>query len=482
MNTVLDNDINEQFTNIIIEKALLGYLMINNDVFDEIANIIIDSSVFYYPLHQKIYTVVADILNKGGSADSITVSSYSIKKDFDDLTFEYINSLTYNIISTNQKSYSAYAKELNDLYLKRAILYYRDKINSYLETSLNIDDILAQLERDIFNLSDKGMLENNSIKYSDLLNKTLQVIDINRKKQGIIGITTGLRDLDNVLGGLQNSDLIILAGRPSMGKTALATNIAFNAAYKFAETQQEPGAPVVIFSLEMSAEQVTSRIMASQLGINNEKLRKGNINDDEFVQINQYLANNKDIPIFIDDTPSLDINKLKTRCRLLKRKYNIGLVIIDYIQLILPAEKSSQENRTAEISSISRNLKAIAKELNVPIIALSQLSRAVEAREDKKPLLSDLRESGSIEQDADIVAFIFREEYYVSRAEPQMAKNEEEYQKKLIEWKIRYEEVKDKATIIIAKNRHGRIGNIDIQFVQELTQFKDLAPKYLRAQ
>jgi replicative DNA helicase len=304
----------------------------------------------------------------------------------------------------------------------------------------------------------------------------------------ISGRTTGLDDLNAKIGGLHESDLIILAGRPAMGKTSLATNIAFNCAVRHIrdlahgiDPAKSVGAPVAFFSLEMSADQLATRILAEQAEISSELLRMGRISHQDFQRISRASQDLNDLPLYIDDTPALTIGALRTRARRLKRRHDIGLVVVDYLQLLQGSGRAN-DNRVNEISEISRGLKTLAKELSVPVIALSQLSRAVESREDKRPQLSDLRESGSIEQDADMVWFIFREEYYHNAGKPDFptATSSEDAKEKYRKWEERHEEVVNKATVIVAKQRHGSTGNVQLKFISEFTKFDNLAPEYQR--
>jgi replicative DNA helicase len=293
-----------------------------------------------------------------------------------------------------------------------------------------------------------------------------------RRSSHISGVTTGLRDLNKKLGGLQPSDLLILAGRPSMGKTALATNVAFNAAQAHAKSKGKEGAIVAFFSLEMSAEQLATRILAETSEVPSEKIRKGEVRDTEFrrfVEASQTLAS---IPFYIDDTPALSIAQVRTRARRLKRQFGLGLIVIDYLQLLRGTSSSAAQSRVLEISEITRGLKALAKELAVPVMALSQLSRAVEQRDDKRPQLSDLRESGTIEQDSDVVMFVFREEYYIERRQP--AEGTAEH----MTWQADMEKAHNIAEVIIGKQRHGPVGTVKLHFEGQFTRFSDLANPY----
>jgi replicative DNA helicase len=463
-----------KFSNIEAEKSLLGFLIINNNFFEEISETIFEE-IFYLKIHQQIFGIIKNLLDKSQVADIVTISNFSsYAPELKEITFDYLLDLTNAIVSTG--GHKDYANLLYDLYIKRQILELQNNISNYLQEEEESASQIAKIERDIFSLAEKGVISRDSMDFGTSLELALNAAKTaSQYKNGISGVTTGLIDLDNKLGGLQRSDLIVLAGRPSMGKTALATNIAYNAASTFA-SKGNPGSPVVIFSLEMSAEQIASRILSSEVNVSSDQLRKGILTDSDFERLAVAVQTLKNIPIFIDDTASLTTTMLRTKCRRLKRQHNIGLIVIDYIQLLRIDRKI--DSRVNEVSEITRTLKAIAKELDVPIIALSQLSRAVETRDDKKPMLSDLRESGSIEQDADVVSFIFREEYYLQREEPQMPKKDESedgFKKRYEQWQKRLTEAKDKATVIIAKNRHGAIGNVDLLFNSARTQFGNLA-------
>ncbi|HEX2150941.1 MAG TPA: replicative DNA helicase, partial [Stellaceae bacterium] len=382
-----------------------------------------------------------------------------------------------------------YGRTIHDLYLRRELITVgQDIVTEAFEHDL--DDLATeQIERaeaKLFELASSGQAEGGPREFRFALTSAITMAQAAFKRDGkIVGVATGFTDLDKKLGGLHPSDLIILAGRPSMGKTALATNIAFNAAKDYQPAhgpdgridltrQAEDGAVVAFFSLEMSAEQLATRILAEESGTSSDKIRRGEVRRedfDKFVMASQRLAA---IPLYIDDTPALSIAALRTRARRLKRQHGLGLIVIDYLQLMRPsAAKGGQENRVQEISEITRGLKAIAKELNVPVLALSQLSRAVEQREDKRPMLADLRESGSIEQDADVVMFIFREEYYLSRSEPprRAEESDQKFNERYEDWQRRSEAAFGMAEVIIAKQRHGPIGTVKLHFEAETTKF-----------
>ena len=362
-------------------------------------------------------------------------------------------------------------------------------IQETIENSNELEgyDLIENAENDLYNLSQSGSTERKYTPFSQALKSAIDIIDQSFKKDGkIAGLPTGLKDLDKKLGGLHKSDLVIIAGRPSMGKTALGTNIAFNAAKKFKEEEDEFGNKIIVdggkvafFSLEMSSEQLATRVLAEQSKITSDKMRKAELSKDDFTKIAKVSSELQNLNLFIDDNPVLTIPSLRSRARRLKRIYNIDLIIIDYLQLMSGSSNSRNDGRVQEISEITRGLKGIAKELNIPIIALSQLSRQVEQREDKRPQLADLRESGTIEQDSDVVMFIFRESYYLERMEPikKPDEAEEKYNEKHQRWIELCEKNYNTAEIIIAKQRHGPIGTIKAHFDPNFTKFSDLTTK-----
>jgi replicative DNA helicase len=374
-----------------------------------------------------------------------------------------------------------YSEVIMDLAVKRSLI---DIGSEVVHEAYNQDvDITAveqieKAEQHLFDLATTGDSRSGFVPFRAASNTAITQANLAFKRKGtIIGVPTGLRDLDNLLGGLQDSDLLILAGRPSMGKTALATTIAYQAALRFQRDHEESDIAqkskpksVGFFSLEMSAEQLANRVLAARSRVQSNRILRGDMTDEEFEKLltaDQELAS---LPCYIDDTPALTISALRTRARRLKRTQNLGLLVVDYLQLVRGSSASSQQNRVNEVSEITQGLKAIAKELNLPVIALSQLSRAVEQREDKRPQLSDLRESGSIEQDADVVMFVYREQYYVERKMPS-----DETSAEYAAWNEHYQRVMNKAEVIIAKQRHGPIGHVLMQFQGEFARFHDLA-------
>jgi replicative DNA helicase len=371
-----------------------------------------------------------------------------------------------------------YGRTIHDLHLRRELIQVgEDMVNTAFDPS--VDETATQqiesAEQQLFRLASEGGHEGGFQEFKHSLTEAIQMVEAAYKRDGrLTGVAMGLRDLDAKLGGMHRSDLVILAGRPSMGKTALATNIAFHAARCHLRAREEAGesgddgATVGFFSLEMSAEQLATRVLSEQTGIPSEKLRRGQLTNDDFLKVVTVSQELEKIPLYIDDTPALSISALRTRARRLKRTHGLGLIVVDYLQLLRPAIRNKQDNRVQEISEITQGLKALAKELDLPVLALSQLSRAVEHREDKRPQLSDLRESGAIEQDADVVMFVYREEYYLERKRPEPDTQEHE------DWMARMERVHGVAEIIIGKQRHGPTGLARLQFDGSTTKFRDL--------
>jgi replicative DNA helicase len=371
-----------------------------------------------------------------------------------------------------------FAQQIYDLALLRALIGVgRDLVEGALDTSEDVAP-LAQIERaetELYRVAEEGGAEGRAKSFSDATKEALEMAERALNSGGhLSGFTTGLESLNAKIGGLHKSDLIIVAGRPGMGKSALGTNIAFAAARRFLADMQDgieapksAGAPVALFSLEMSADQLATRILAEQSGISSENLRMGRISQQEFRQLARAAAELQSLPLYIDDTPGLTIAALRTRARRLKRQRGIGLVVVDYLQLLQGTSKSGDSNRVQEISEISRGLKQLAKEIDVPVIGLSQLSRAVEQREDKRPQLSDLRESGSIEQDADIVLFIYREDYYLAAKQP--AEDHPDF----AAWQEEMGRAYGRAEVIVAKQRHGATGKVRLRFDSRITKFSD---------
>ncbi len=462
--SIVKEKFSELPNNIEAEQAVIGSILSSNDLFDDISPIITEIN-FYDPLHQKIYSAIQNLIYKGLLANPITLKNY-FENDKDDLNVpEYLIKITKFASSTRQAI--EYSKIIYDMYVRRELIKISENIIDNVklkDINLSGKKIIEDSEKVLFDLAEKGSFNSTIIKFEDALKQTLDMASSAYKnEEGIVGVPTGLKDLDDRLGGLHKSDLVIIAGRPSMGKTALATNIAFHAAQKIQETGKKSS--IAFFSLEMSSEQLSTRILAEQSRIKSNDIRRGKISEEQFEQFLETSKNISDLPLFIDETPAISIAALSNRARRIKRIHDLDMVVIDYIQLM--RANNNKDGRVQEISEITQGLKALAKELSVPVLALSQLSRAVEQRDDKKPQLSDLRESGSIEQDADVVMFVYRESYYLERKEPRPATVEH------AEWQAKMNEVSNLAEIIISKQRHGPTGNIMLEFESMFTKFKD---------
>ena len=483
ISSAIDNKI-EQLSNVEAEIALIGCILWDNRNFEKISDFL-DENHFVDHSHQIIFKQIKELLNKNVLVSPITLKNYLSENDFGLEITKYLNQ--YKDSSPSTQNTFQYAKIIYELHLKRSLIGIgQNIINDTFETNTENtgENLIESAENDLYNLSNTGNAERKYSKFGDSLKDAVNIINEAFKREGkLAGVASGLRDLDNKLGGLHKSDLIIIAGRPSMGKTALGTNIAFNVAKSFKERIDEignkkliDGGKVAFFSLEMSSEQLATRILAEQTRISGDKMRKAELLKDDFKKIAKATSDLEDLNLFIDDNPILTIATLRARARRLQRLHGIDLIIIDYLQLMSSSNRSKNENRVQEISEITRGLKAIAKELNIPIIALSQLSRQVEQREDKRPQLSDLRESGTIEQDSDVVMFIFRESYYLERMEPikKPEEIEEKYQERTSRWQELCEKAHNTAEIIIAKQRHGPIGTIKTHFDSNYTRFSDM--------
>jgi len=473
------------------EQALLGAILINNTAYYRVSEFL-QPEHFGNAVHGRIFAAIGKLLGRGQIANPVT-----LKNLFDqDGALTEIGGAQYlaRLAGAAAAIINAedYGRAVHDLYLRRELIALgEDVVNDAFRQDLDdpAREQIERVEKKLFDLATTGETEGGFRAFGTALTSAILNAEAAFKRSGkTVGVATGFVDLDRKLGGLHPSDLVVLAGRPSMGKTALATNIAFYAARNYRPAVEregktaEDGAVVGFFSLEMSAEQLATRILAEESGVSSDRIRRGDVSHedfDKFVQASQQLAALK---LFIDDTPALSVAALRTRARRLKRQQGLGLIVIDYLQLLRPSSQTrAQENRVQEISEITRGLKALAKELDVPVLALSQLSRAVEQREDKRPMLADLRESGSIEQDADVVMFIFREEYYLSR-EPTRRPDEAEskFSDRYQEWRERLEIVHGLGEIIIAKQRHGPIGTVKLRFDAETTKFDNyMAPDHL---
>ena len=469
----LQNNIeNKQPSNIEAEQALLGSILVNNDIIDEISTIV-NATTFYDPAHVKIYEVIESLNNKGMIANPITIKNFFEKDNMlkEVGGTEYLVKLTR--FSGSAKQAIDYAKIIHEMYLRRELVLISDKLSAdTLDANAreqNAENIIESKEKSLFDLAERGSFSQSFLKFNQALDQTIEMATLAMQSdQGVVGVPTGLTDLDEKLGGLHKSDLVILAGRPGMGKTALATNIAYHAAQNLMSRQEKSS--IAFFSLEMSSEQLSTRILSEQARIKSDDIRRGKVTEDE---INRYIETSRNIynlPLYIDETPAITISTLSNRARRIKRLFGLNLIVVDYIQLMRsPNSNNRNENRVQEVSEITQGLKALAKELKIPVLALSQLSRAVESRDDKKPQLSDLRESGSIEQDADVVMFVYREAYYLENKQPKLGSIEH------AEWQSKMNDVNGLADIILGKQRHGPTGTVKVEFEGIYTKFKDLS-------
>ena len=464
---LVKNQFKELPNNIEAEQAVIGSILVSNDIFDDVS-IIIDNKKFYDPVHQKIFAAIENLISKGMLANPITLKNYfENDNSLAELEgHEYLVKLTK--FSTTIRQAIEYSKIVYDMHIRRELIKISETMtenasNKILDLPGN--KIIEDSERLLFDLAEKGSLNTSFIKFDQALNYTIEMAsNAYKNEEGIVGVPTGLTALDDRLGGMHNSDLLIIAGRPSMGKTALATNIAFHAAKKL--QLKGTKSSIAFFSLEMSSEQLSTRILAEQSRIKSNDIRRGRISEEQFDKFIETSKNISELPLYIDETPAISIAAMSNRARRIKRLYGLDLVVVDYIQLMSAA--NTRDGRVQEISEITKGLKALAKELSVPVLALSQLSRAVEHRDIKKPQLSDLRESGSIEQDADVVMFVYREAYYLERKEPRPATIDH------AEWQAKMNEVSNLAEIIIGKQRHGPTGNINVEFEAMFTKFRDI--------
>jgi len=464
--------------NIEAEQAVLGALLVNNDAAGRVGEFLL-AEHFFEPAHQRIFDAANRLIERSQLANPVTLKHFFEQEQ----TLTQVGGAQYlgRLVGAAVTVYNVqhYARIVHDLAIRRGLIDIGEEIlHDAVEAEVD-DGAQEQIERAeqrLFDLAEKGQREGGFQSFSATLTEAIRRADAAYKRDSrLVGLSTGLTDLDQKLGGLHRSDLIILAARPAMGKTAFVTNIAFDAARSFrAETDQQgqtraiDGAVVGFFALEMSAEQLATRILSEQAGIPSERIRRGTIGEDEFFRVVEASQRLNEVPLFIDDTPALSIAALRTRARRLKRTHGLGLVVVDYLQLLRPSGRNRNDNRVQEISEITQGLKALAKELDVPVLAVSQLSRAVEQREDKRPQLADLRESGTIEQDADVVMFLYREEYYYERKEPEHDTPQH------AEWLAKAERIHGIAEVIIGKQRHGPTGTVRLQFTRETTKFNNL--------
>jgi len=462
-----------------VEQALLGALLVNNKALEKVSEFLRPAH-FFNAVHGRIYEAIVKFVERGQDASPATLKLYF--ENDENLQHagggQYLADLAANVISV--MNVADYGRTIYEMHLRRALIVLgEDVVNEAYSYDVDVDasQQIEETEKKLFELATAGDYKGGFTALKDSLLVAIKQAEAAFQREGeVTGVTTGLIDMDKKMGGLQKSDLVILAGRPSMGKSALATNIAVNAARAYANHGGKEGAVVGMFSLEMSAEQLATRILADLSSVPSDKIRRGEVKDTDFhkfVEASQELSK---FPLFIDDTAALTLSAIRTRARRLKRQHNLGLIIIDYLQLIDSGARGGVQNRVQEVSEITRGLKALAKELEVPVLALSQLSRNVESRDNKRPQLSDLRESGSIEQDADVVMFIYRDEYYLEREEPgrKPEETEEKFNQRYADWQERMEENHNVAECLLAKQRHGPIGTIKLHFDGEFTRFSNL--------
>lgn len=464
--------------NIEAEQALLGAILVNNDAFYRVSDFL-RSDHFYEPLHRKIYEVAAEFIRMGKVANPVTMKTFlPAEEKVGELTVtQYLARLAAEAVTVINAM--DYGRAIYDLAVRRALITVgEDMVNIAYDAPVEMSpgEQIEDAERRLFELAETGRYDGGFGSFGDATKLAIDMANAAFMRDGnLSGIATGLRDLDGRMGGLQASDLIIIAGRPGMGKTSLATNIAYHIAAAYEPVQQADGSfkpknggVVGFFSLEMSSEQLATRIISEQTEIPSSKIRRGDITEADFEKLVGCAQMMQNIPLFIDETGGISIAQLAARARRLKRQRGLDVIVIDYVQLMSGTSRRASENRVQEITEITTGLKALAKELNAPIIALSQLSRQVENRDDKRPQLSDLRESGSIEQDADVVLFVYREEYYHKNREPNPGTEEH------MKWQAEMEQVRGKAEVIIAKQRHGPTGTVNLAFQGEFTRFSDL--------
>jgi replicative DNA helicase len=465
--------------NIEAEQALLGAVLVNNEAFYRVSDFL-EPQHFFEPIHQKIFELTASLIRAGKVASPVTLKTF-LPPDLDvaGLTAsQYLARVAAE--ATTVINAEDYGRTIYDLALRRTLIIIgEDMVNVAYDAPVDLSpgDQIEDAERRLYEVAETGRYDGGFQRFATALTTAVDMAARAYQRDGkLSGLATGLLDVDRMMGGLQSSDLVILAGRPGMGKTALATNIAYNIAKAWrgevrpdGRTESVNGGIVGFFSLEMSAEQLATRIISEQTEIPSYRIRRGEIDPTDFDRIAGAAREMERLPLYIDETGGLSIAQLAARARRLKRQRGLDLLVVDYIQLLSGSSKRAQEGRVQEVTEITTGLKALAKELNVPILALSQLSRQVESRDDKRPQLSDLRESGSIEQDADVVLFVFREEYYLKNKEPRPGTEEH------FKWQGEMDLVHGKAEVIIGKQRHGPTGTIGLQFKADVTRFSDLA-------
>jgi replicative DNA helicase len=465
--------------NIEVEQALLGAILVNNDAFYRVSDFL-EPQHFYQPDHKRLFELTGTLIRAGKIATPITLKTFlPTELEIAGLTAsQYLARLAAE--ATTIINAEDYGRTIYDLALRRALIDIGEgMVNTAYDAPPESEprDQIEDAERNLYELAETGRYEGGFQRFAQALTTAVDMAANAFQRDGrLSGLATGLHDLDTQMGGLQKSDLIILAGRPGMGKTALATNIAYNIAKAWhgergadGRIETTDGGIIGFFSLEMSAEQLATRIISEQTGISSSAIRRGVITEEQFEHLTSHMRQLQDIPLYIDQTGGLSIAQLAARARRLKRQRGLDLLVVDYIQLLRGSSRRALEGRVQEVTEITTGLKALAKELNIPVLALSQLSRQVENRDDKRPQLADLRESGSIEQDADVVMFVFREEYYLANKKPREGTPE------FPKWQADMEQVEGKAELIIGKQRHGPTGAVELHFDAHVTRFSDLA-------
>jgi replicative DNA helicase len=465
--------------NVEVEQALLGAILVNNEAFYRVSDFL-EPPHFFHPIHQQVYDLASSLIRAGKVASPITLKTF-LPTDLDVgglNASQYLARLAAE--ATTVINASDYGRTICDLSVRRDLIKIgEDMVNQAFDAPVDFAPRhqIEDAERKLYEIAEIGRFGKGFLEFKEAMKTAIDMAANAFQRDGkLSGLATGLKDLDAKMGGLQSSDLIIVAGRPGMGKTALATNIAYNIAKAYRHEIQPDGHPKTVnggivgfFSLEMSAEQLATRIISERTGIPSSTIRRGGITEPDFETIKDVSIELQHLPFYVDETGGLSVAQLAARARRLKRQKGLDVLVIDYIQLLQGSTRRAQEGRVQEVTEITTSLKALAKELNVPIVALSQLSRQVENRDDKRPQLSDLRESGSIEQDADVVMFVFREEYYLSNKEPRPGSEEH------LKWQTEMAAVHGKAEIIIGKQRHGPTGTVQLQFEASVTRFDDLS-------
>ncbi|RYE11407.1 MAG: replicative DNA helicase [Hyphomicrobiales bacterium] len=464
--------------NIEAEQALLGAILVNNEAFYRVSDFL-SPEHFYEPVHREIYEVAGKFIRAGKAATPITVKGYLPDQLTAEMTMpQYLARLAAE--ATTVINAGDYGQAVYDLAIRRSLIQIGEEMTSVAyesDVEMTAPKQIEEAEKSLFDLAEKGRYDGGFQGFNQALTEAIKMAGEAYQRDGSLsGAATGLHDLDRLMGGLQRSDLIILAARPAMGKTSLATNVAFHVARNWkgevtpdGHRKTTDGGQVAFFSLEMSAEQLATRILAEQAEISSSDIRRGNIHESQFARLVDVSNMLSSVPLYIDDTGGLAVSQLAARARRLKRQKGLDLIIVDYLQLLSGSAKKASENRVQELTEITTTLKALAKELEVPIIALSQLSRQVENRDDKHPQLADLRESGSIEQDADVVLFVYREEYYLKNKEPKEGTPEH------MKWQEEMDLVHGRAEVIIGKQRHGPTGTVQLSFEAQFTRFGNLA-------